>query len=72
MGAVFLVQERVPLASWLVGGSLLAIALAVLTLPWWAGRLGERFPEQRLRLAGLVTVAAWLVLGLAAAIVGRL
>ena len=72
MGAVFLVQERVPLGSWLVGGLLLAIALAVLTLPWWAGRLGERFPEQRLRLAGLVTVAAWLVLGLAAAIVGRL
>jgi quinol-cytochrome oxidoreductase complex cytochrome b subunit len=72
MGAVFLVQSRVPLASWLVGGVLLAIALGVLTLPWWAGRLGERFPEQRLRLAGLVTVAVWLVLGLVAAIVGAL
>ena len=71
MGAVFVVQEHVPFGGWFVGGILLALALGVLTLPWWAPRVSDRFPEARLRLAGLVTIGVWLALSLVAVLVDR-
>ena len=71
MGAVFVVQEHLPIAGWLVGGVLLVLALGVLALPWWAPRVSARFPEARLRMAGLVTITVWLVLSLVAVLVDR-
>jgi hypothetical protein len=56
---------------WLTGGLVLLLGLAILTLPWWAARLGERFPAQRLRLAGAVTLGLWLALSVAGLFVGR-
>jgi quinol-cytochrome oxidoreductase complex cytochrome b subunit len=70
LGASTLMQAtRVPMV--LTGGLVLLLGLAILTLPWWAARLGERFPTQRLRLAGVVTLGLWLVLSVAGLLVGR-
>lgn len=71
MGAVFVVQEHVPLGSWFVGGILLVLAFGVLTLPWWAPRAEAKLGEARMRLAGLATIALWLALSLLAVLLDR-
>jgi quinol-cytochrome oxidoreductase complex cytochrome b subunit len=71
MLAPFLVIERSPGPTWLAGLGLLAAAFAVLLLPQWAPRVEGDTGRRRMRVLGVIALAAWVGLSALGAVLER-
>jgi quinol-cytochrome oxidoreductase complex cytochrome b subunit len=71
MLAPYFVLERLPGPTWMAGLALLAAALAVLLLPLWAPRVERDTDHRRMRVLGLVALAAWVGLSALGAVLER-
>lgn len=69
--APYAVIEHGPGPTWLLGSGLLAVALAVLLLPYWAPRVGLARDTRRARVGAIVALVVWAGLGVAGAILER-
>lgn len=70
MLAPYAVLERAPLPRWASGFLLMAAALGVLLLPFWA-RGESRSWERRLKIAGIAALLLWVLLSVAGAVMER-
>lgn len=71
MYAAYAVIQRSPAVPWLAGGVMLVFAFGLLLLPWWGPRVARRFPEARMRIAGVLIFATWLGLSVLGAFLDR-
>jgi quinol-cytochrome oxidoreductase complex cytochrome b subunit len=70
MLAPYAIFQRAPFPAWLSGFLLLAAAIAVLLLPWWARERGP-FDERRVRAGGIAALVLWTALSAVGFLIDR-
>lgn len=71
MLAPYAVIEYGPGPTWLLGFGLLVVAFAVLLMPMWAPRVAGDRSVRRVRVVGIVALAAWVAFSIAGAVLER-